>query len=107
MYLHRYGQRGLLAALFLLTIPLCSNIGTLIILFFHSVAPRLLPNTNIAVLVIGLAGIVYLTDKLLKKTYLRKEQVIRVPRFKLAYYILGPVYYIASAILFFLSFKYF
>lgn len=105
-YLHRYGQQGLLAAIFLLTIPLCLNIVSLLILLVHLLVPEAFRTMSPIIFGIGIILLAILIDRFLKRVYLRKDVSFKASGYKLFYYVTGPVYYILSIILFFLSLKY-
>jgi len=106
VYLQKYGRNGLEASIYLLGIPLSFNFAVLFILSFNWLFPQILKGINIVVFMILLYGLIYLTDRLLKEIYLQRRRVLITPKHKIVYHLCGPIHFIVSTVLFFLSFKY-
>lgn len=106
VYLKKYRERGLLASIFLLTVPLGLNISALLILIFYWTAPGLLSKIDPFLFGGIVIGLLFLTDKILKMVYLKGDRNLETPKFKIIYYLTSPIYYILSVVLFFLSFRY-
>ena len=106
VYHYKRDEKGLQASIFLLSVALGLNMLSLIIfvsgIYFPGTIRLLNPLGFGALTVIGL----YLTDKFIRRAYVTNGRRITPPKLKSIFYLLGPVYYVGSAILFFLSFKY-
>jgi hypothetical protein len=106
VYLYKRNEKGLQASIFLLSVALGLNMLTLIIyvsgIFFPGLIRLLNPLGFGVLVVIGL----YLTDKFIRRAYVTNGREITPPKLKPIFYLLGPMYYVGSAVLFFISFRY-
>ncbi len=105
IYLRKFGQRGLVAAIILTSIPLALNISCIVIFLFYLIIPGLFFKTGF----LGTGGLAFLNYVLID-TFLEGEYVKRKRKIEGGYYagfyLFAPLYFAGSVYMFILFFRF-
>ena len=105
IFLRKFGQRGLVVAIILVSIPLALNISCIIIFLLHIVAPGLFFKAGF----LGTGGLAFLNygliDAYLEGEYLKRKRKLE-GAYYLVYYLFAPLYFAGSVYMFIYFFRF-